>query len=741
MEHLHSPLTTIVSAMFFGVALSVGARKANIPVIAPLLLGGVLLGPEVLGLIHSESLGSGLQILISLLVAIILFEGGLTLDPAGFKKVHGTISKLLTIGILITWVGTALAIFFIFNFSFPFALLAGSLVIVTGPTVITPLLQRLRVKDKLHHILHWEGVLIDPIGVFIAILCFEWVILKGSPALHLGQFAGRMLLGIVVGAGGGFVIFGVLKRKLIPEDQMNIFVLTAALFLFGVSEFFMHESGILTVVVAGLVLGWKKPSRLKHILQFKTELTELSIAILFILLAANLKLENFAKLGWSGLLLLVIVIFAIRPLNILASTWGSKNLSTRDRLFLSWIAPRGIVAGSMASLFTLRLANSDFANITFLESFTYSVIGITVILQGFFSEYVAKFLDVRAPAKKGWLIVGGHVFARKIASFISKTSDAACILVDTNLAEVEEAKKEGYQAYQANALSISALPEDMQPLIGNVLALTDNRDLNELICEKWQATVEKSHLFRWSTPETERSDDLVGMPIWNELPKPSRVAYDLRNHDTILVSSQLEQTSSKLLPGTVPLLSRSEGHFELKEFQWQGKGEVLLYQQITLHLPLFVHPEHILQVDLSTYEELISHVLYHVRKTHPEVPYEHTRSMLLAREYEFPTRLGHGVAIPHAHCSAIEEPLCVIVRMPQGLELQAYDGELTKLFFVMLSSTTDPEMHLILLADIAKIASDPELVERLIYEPDPKQVKQNLLSVKADGKNAVKLEG
>ncbi len=738
MDHLHSPLTTIVSAMFFGVALSVGAKRAKIPVIAPLLLGGVFFGPEVLGIINTDSLGSGLQIFISLFVAIILFEGGLTLDPGGFKKAHGTISKLLTIGIIITWLGTAFAIYFIFKFPLSFSLLAGSLVIVTGPTVITPLLQRIRVKEKLHHILHWEGVLIDPIGVFIAILCFEWLAIEGSAAMHIGQFAGRLLLGVFIGAGGGFAIFYTLKLNWIPEDLMNVYVLTAALFLFGVSEFFIHESGILTVVVAGLVLGWKKPARLRNILQFKTELTELSIAILFVLLAANLKLENFLKLGWNGVLVLFIVIFLIRPLNIFASTLGS-SLTTRDRLFLFWVAPRGIVAGSMASLFTLRLGNT-YADVTFLESFTYSVIGVTVILQGVSTEYVAKWLGVMAPAKKDWLIVGAHVFARKIASFISKTSETTCILVDTNYDEIREAQNEGFRAHNGDALSVSGMPEDVQPLIGNVLALTDNRDLNELICEKWQPFVSRSHLFRWSPQHSERTENPVGTPVWANLPKPSRVAYDLRNRDTILVSSRIEQASAKLLPGTVPLFSRTNGEFDLTELEWKGKGEVLLYQQITLHLPLFVHAEHILKLDVTTYEDLISEALYHTRETHPEIPYEHTRSLLLAREYDFPTKLGHGVAIPHAHCKAIKEPICLIVRVPAGLELHAYDGELSKLFFVLLSSTADPEMHLILLADIAKIASDPELVDWILEEPDPNKVKQSLLSVKAEGKDSVKMQ-
>ena len=206
METVYIRLSTIVLSIFVGVALSILARYLRVPAIAPLLIGGVILGPEVLGFVDTKSLGEGLRLIIGLSVATILFEGGLTLEASGFKKAKGVISRLLTFGVLITWFGTAVCVYFLFDFSIPMSLLAGSLIIVTGPTVITPLLQRIKIKEKLHHILHWEGVLIDPIGVFIAILCFEWLSIQGSFAGHLGQFGLRMLIGIGIGALGGYCL-------------------------------------------------------------------------------------------------------------------------------------------------------------------------------------------------------------------------------------------------------------------------------------------------------------------------------------------------------------------------------------------------------------------------------------------------------------------------------------------------------------------------------------------------------
>jgi len=248
-------LSTIVFAVFVGVCLFILSRFIRIPPIVLLLVGGVIFGSESLGLIHPESLGDGLRLIISLCVAIILFEGGLTLHSEGLKKAPKVIWRLLTLGVLITWLGTAILIHLLLDFSVTISLLAGSLIIVTGPTVIAPLLKRIQIKKKLYYILHWEGVLIDPIGVFIAILCFEWFSIEGNFITHIWQLSYRLLIGSVLGFTGGKIITLLLKKEIIHEDQANIFVFASALFLFGISDFIMHEAGLLTVVIAGLVIG------------------------------------------------------------------------------------------------------------------------------------------------------------------------------------------------------------------------------------------------------------------------------------------------------------------------------------------------------------------------------------------------------------------------------------------------------------------------------------------------------
>lgn len=730
MEHSYASLTTVIIAMFAGVSLSVIARHMRIPAIAPLLIGGVVLGPQILGLVNPAVLGDGLRVIISLSVAIILFEGGLTLDMAGFKKSSSVITRLLTLGVLITWFGTALAVWMIFQLPFSIAILAGSLVIVTGPTVISPLLQRVKVKEHLHQILHWEGVLIDPIGVFIAILCFEWISIEGTYWQHLGQFTLRLLIGVSLGFAGGYGISRLLRHKLIPEEQANIFVLVAALLLFGISEFFAHEAGIMTVVIAGLVLGWHRPERLGHIQQFKSELTELSIAIIFILLAANLELSNFTQFGWQGVLIILVVILLIRPLNIFASTFKS-SLDLKDRLFLSWVAPRGVVAASMASLFAIQLQDSHAQNAIFLETFTFAVIGVTVLLQGFLSEYMARWLGVNAPTQKGWLVVGAHPFARKVAEFIQKTCQGRCFLIDTNYDDVLTAKQEDFTVFHEDALELDDFPQHLFPQIGNVLALTDNRKLNAQICEKWQQHVPKDRLFRWSGRKKERDQQkLVGTPVWSGL-RPSDVSTDLREREAVIIKTRIERVQEKMIPGTVPLFSFQEGMLMPHSFEWQGEGEALLLQPLTLHLPFFVLKENVLSPQGQSYEDLIETALNHARETHPELPFDKTRTILLEQEQNFPTTLSHGVAIPHAHCSDLKEPICIIARVPDGIDMHAYDGEFSRLFFILLSPPGDPETHLVLLADIARVASDADKVQKIMDAETASDVVAFLMSTKA----------
>ena len=386
-------LITLTVAIFAGIFFTILSRHLKVPVIVFLLGGAVALGPEGIGLITPNALGKFLPIIISLSVSIILFEGGLTLDVRGYRRCSSVIKRLLSIGAIVTWLGAALCIWLVFKPHYSLALLAGSLIIVTGPTVITPLLKRLKVNAHIHHILHWESVLIDPIGVFIALLCFEWV-LGQSHGLAVAHFFLRTGAGLILGLSGGWLIYACMQHRLIPERMSNSFTLASALLLFGISEWIIPEAGLLSVTTAGFFVGIKSPPKLKEIRLFKAELADLLVGLLFLLLAARLEIAQFVQFGWAGLFLLLLIMLVVRPLNVFFSTLGS-HLNWREKTFLSWIAPRGIVAASLASLFSMALIRAGDKNGAWLiEIFTYSVITATVILQGFSAYFVAWALKV-----------------------------------------------------------------------------------------------------------------------------------------------------------------------------------------------------------------------------------------------------------------------------------------------------------------------------------------------------------
>ena len=258
MDPVYIQFSTLVIALATGVTLLVTAQHLRIPAIVPLLLGGILLGPEVSDLIDPADLGNGLDLLVAGCVAVIVFEGGLSLQRIGFEQAPKVIWRLLTIGVLITWLGTTVLIHFLFNYSLSFCLLASSLVMVTGPTVIHPLLRRIGVNESLHHILHWEGVLIDPIGVFIAVLCFERFS-AGSLTLNtLEGFDLRSLVGMGTGLAGGYILLFAINRHWIQREYTNIFALAWALLAFGVADGWVHEAGLLTVIIKGLYVGAKQ---------------------------------------------------------------------------------------------------------------------------------------------------------------------------------------------------------------------------------------------------------------------------------------------------------------------------------------------------------------------------------------------------------------------------------------------------------------------------------------------------
>ncbi len=548
VEH-HEVLLTLICAMCGGVGLMIFGRKLGVPAIVLLLAGGVFLGPQALGWVQPASLGGVLPVFVSICVGIILFEGGMSLDIKGYRTAGKFIRRLVTWGVFITWVLATLALMLLADVSLPFALLAASLVTVTGPTVIMPLMKRIRVKTNLRDILSWEAVLVDPIGAFLAVLCFEGIVRQGGGAA-LTNFGLRIAVGLAVGLIGGLLLAWILRHNWIPEDMMSVSVLAGAVLIFGAAELVLSEAGLLSTVAGGLVLGASNVPWLKEVKRFKAELSELMIGMLFILLASRLKIDQFRQFGWDGLALVAVVVFVVRPVMIFFLARG-RGFNLREKLFLSWVAPRGIVAASMASLVRITLEQrgvaktglfgslstllglevqgSAVAAAEFVETFVYSVIVVTIVLQGLTAGWVVRLLGLRLPEAKGLLIVGAHRLARELAVFVRDVAGIPVFVADTNEASVKQAQREGLRTLLADARHPQPIEEFAQDQIGRVAALTNNEDLNARACRVWSEVVGSSSVCRWSTGKghEKAEQDARGVVIWNTLGRPSRVSDEL----------------------------------------------------------------------------------------------------------------------------------------------------------------------------------------------------------------------
>ncbi|HHJ06085.1 MAG TPA: sodium:proton antiporter, partial [Anaerolineae bacterium] len=372
-EHL---LISLGSILVLGVGAQWLAWRLRLPSILLLLLFGFIAGP-IAGLVDPDELfGRLLFPLVSVSVAIILFEGGLSLRLSEIPKVRGVIFRLITIGTIVTWAIIALAAYYILAMDLALSILLGAILVVTGPTVVGPLLQQIRPRGQAGVVLKWEGILIDPVGVMLAVLIFEAILsddLYHAPLVVLNGVLLTLLIGVVLGVLSASLMVALLRRHWIPDHLQNGFSLLLAVSAFVASDLLHPESGLLTVTVMGIFLANQKWVSIKHLIEFKESLRVLFIGSLFILLAARLKFEDITGFGWEGPLFMAVLVLLARPLATLVSTWRSE-LSGRERLFIAWMAPRGIVAASVASIFAFDLVAAGHVRAEQLKPVTFLVI-------------------------------------------------------------------------------------------------------------------------------------------------------------------------------------------------------------------------------------------------------------------------------------------------------------------------------------------------------------------------------
>ncbi|MDE1350820.1 cation:proton antiporter [Vibrio aestuarianus] len=462
-----------------GLACQWLAWRLRLPAILFLLIAGLVVGPLTGWLQPQALLGELLFPLISLAVAVILFEGSLTLNFKEIRGVNHTVWSIVSLGALVSWGVTSAVTHYLLGFDWSLALLFGSLTVVTGPTVIVPLLRTVRPNVRLSNILRWEGILIDPLGALFVVMVYEFIV-SSSEVHSLYVFTLILAVGLAIGAAAGQAVAVVLRRGMLPEYLQPFAVLAVVLGVFSASNAIESESGLLTVTVMGMWLANAKNVNIQHILHFKENLTILLITGLFILLAARIELADFQALGWSALLLFVLMQLVSRPLSIFIAT-ARSSLSLKEKIFLAWVAPRGIVAASISSLFAIKLTSAGVEGATLLVPLTFMVIIGTVILQSATARPIAIALQVAEPAPRGFLVIGANDVARELGKAFAKY-DCRVVLTDSNWDYISQARMAGLANYYGNPISSHA--DEYLDLIGigHVVALTPDKHFNIMAC-------------------------------------------------------------------------------------------------------------------------------------------------------------------------------------------------------------------------------------------------------------------
>ncbi|MEQ9300880.1 MAG: cation:proton antiporter [Cyclobacteriaceae bacterium] len=513
----------LASILVFGIFAQWLAWKIKQPAILPLIIIGLLIGPgstfitsDGSKFINGDAFFSGdvLFSFVSIAVGVILFEGGLTLNLKEVRNQAGTVGNLLLFGSLVTFTGGGVASHYLLDLSWPMAFLFGGLIVVSGPTVVLPILRNVRPNNKVNTILKWEGILIDPFGALIAVLMYEFIVSSHHGADYpievLQEFFTTISSGIVAGGIGAFILYYAIKRNAIPEYLRNVFTLGLVILTFAFSEFIHKEAGLMAATVMGIILANLNMEEIKKILLFKEDISLILISVLFILLSSRIEVAQIETLGLASFFLFLVVILILRPFGVLLATIKS-TLTWREKAFISWIGPKGIVAAAVASLFSLTLIKNpdivDPQEAELLLPLVFSMIVGTVVIQGSSAKWVASMLGVVRKEPTGIIFVGANELARKIAQRIIDHGHDV-VMVDTSTTSVKVAQKMGLPAIEANVLSDGIFEDVDLSQMGRLAAVTSNSGLNEAACRWFEKELGDKNTLRLASKEEAENENL-----------------------------------------------------------------------------------------------------------------------------------------------------------------------------------------------------------------------------------------
>ncbi|WP_108245660.1 cation:proton antiporter [Muricauda brasiliensis] len=597
----------LAGIIILGIIAQWVAWRFKLPAILPLILIGLLVGP--IATLYTEDgskliepiwngekglfPGEGLYYFVSLAISVILFEGGLTLKRAEISNVGPVITKLITIGTIVTFFGAGVAAHYIFGLSWQISFLFSGLIIVTGPTVITPILRNIPLKKDVSAVLKWEGILIDPIGALVAVLVFEFISVGEGQAFTqtaLIEFGKIILFGTTFGFTFAHALAFAIKRNFIPHYLLNVVSLSTVLLVYVESDLFAHESGLLAVVVMGMVMGNMNLPNLKELLYFKESLSVLLISILFILLAANINISDLELIyNWNTVALFAVIVFIIRPIGVFLSSQGS-NLKFNEKLFIGWVGPRGIVAAGIASLFGSKLVLRGEAGAEYITPLVFMIVLGTVLLNATTARFFAKLVGVFLKKSEGILIIGASKLSRLIGNYLRK-NNRHVVLIDNNQNNVEKAKKLGLEAITANIFSDTLTDNIELNDMGYLMALTGNSDINKFAINKFQRQFGENGAFRLvNTEEVNDPDNNPKEGLFSHTDDFIQLMDTVRKHPTIHeINLDDKEHYDELIDITyeerdiVPLFTKSpDGSIEIipansKDFNPKGEGYKLVY--------------------------------------------------------------------------------------------------------------------------------------------------------------------
>jgi NhaP-type Na+/H+ or K+/H+ antiporter len=495
-------LTEVLALMaVLGIGAQWVAARLQVPAIVLLSILGLLIGP-VLGIIRpSAELGAAYPALIKLAVAAILFEGGLSLRFTELKQAAAGVNRLITIGVVLSFSLTAAAAHWIAGLSWGVALIFGGLAIVTGPTVILPLLRQARLKKRPASYLKWEGIVNDPVGAVLVVVIFDY--LAGTDAGSLGGTLLHMVAGVgtalILGIACGWLLARAFLAGHVPEYLKGPVALGAALLTFALSNLVLEEAGLIAATVAGVVLGNMNLPSIGEIRRFKEYMAVLLVSGVFLLLTADLDPTIMLAMDWRSAALIALVIFVVRPVAVGLATIGA-GMSPRERLLVGWIAPRGVVAAAVAGIFGPALVDNGFAGAETLLPLVFSLIFATILLHGFSLGWLARRLDLSAQRRGGLIIAAATAWSSGLAKALHQRG-VPVIVADNGWRRLRAARLAGVPVYFGELLSEHAEQSLELGAYGNLLAAGNNDAYNSLVCAHFAPELGRQKVYQLAVGE------------------------------------------------------------------------------------------------------------------------------------------------------------------------------------------------------------------------------------------------